>query len=99
MTETERQYWIARAEGRDAFVADVLSLNPHLDPLIDLVLAHAHVAENYSTGWDIVAETMDRHDVLRYIVSARTLDEALATFSALVDVHHDRTLDARNSAF
>lgn len=99
MEESERQYWLGHIAGKKAVIEEILSAYPKLDGLTSLVLEYAHVSENYLNGWDVVAETYDRPEVIIAIIGAETLAEALARFSVVVDVHRDRCENARNSAF
>jgi len=63
---------------------------------VDAVKAYA--LEHYNDGgWDVIVECWEDTDILECIGDARTVEDALARVSVLVDVFADRQADARHS--
>jgi len=64
--------------------------------VVDAVKAYA--LEHYNDGgWDVIVECWEDTDILECIGDARTVEDALARVSVLVDVFADRQADARHS--
>ena len=68
---------------------------------MDLVAAlKQYATDHYNDGgWDVVVECYTDDEIADRIGDAKTLDEAVDAFDALIDVWRDRQADARNSAF
>lgn len=72
----------------------------HFCSIPEGVMRHAK-AHYEDGGWDVVVECWTLEEIQRVIDEDRcaTLEDALRSFAALVDVWADRQADARNSAF
>lgn len=49
----------------------------------------AHAAAHYNEGWDTVVECFEDSDIAEQIGSASTLEEALTSFTLLIEIWNE----------
>ena len=87
--------WRLWREAKTAYVAE----RPELLAVWNDVLRHANKDDNYSAGWDWIAECKDTHDAISELEehSITTLDDAIQHFGVSAGILKSREQDALNA--